>query len=250
MTSFLTFTIYAPLASWGEVAVGEVRDSLDRPTRSAVLGLLAACLGINREAQDKHDALDNGYGLAVHALRVGRPMEDYHTTQSVARAAVKKMKPVTRRELLMAVGSSERETILSTRTLRQDALIRIVIWQLEDAPWSLDELKDALNSPVYVPYAGRKSNPFGLPFDARVVDSETLSDVLKDELSERGPVLARFGLVNDKTISEVWHDDAPDAMLGLDRDRVVVRRDRPVSRTRWQFAERNWIVSRLSEGAP
>ena len=30
MTGFLLFTLYAPLASWGEIAVGETRGSWDR----------------------------------------------------------------------------------------------------------------------------------------------------------------------------------------------------------------------------
>src|SRR6185295_12377864 len=48
MPSFLVFRLYGPLASWGEVAVGEVRPSNLHPTRSALLGLLGAALGLRR----------------------------------------------------------------------------------------------------------------------------------------------------------------------------------------------------------
>ena len=41
MSELLVFRLFGPLASWGEIAVGQVRPSAVRPTRSALLGLLA-----------------------------------------------------------------------------------------------------------------------------------------------------------------------------------------------------------------
>ena len=73
MTEFLLLTLYAPLASWGDIAVGEVRGSWDRPSRSAVLGLVAAALGVDRADQAAHDALDVGYGVAVRQDAAGAP---------------------------------------------------------------------------------------------------------------------------------------------------------------------------------
>jgi CRISPR system Cascade subunit CasD len=83
MTAFLSFAIYAPLSSWGEIAVGEVRDSLDRPTRSAVLGLVGAALGVDRDDSEALSALESNYGVAVHSLTTGSALRDYHTVQSV-----------------------------------------------------------------------------------------------------------------------------------------------------------------------
>lgn len=45
---FLTATLYAPTGSFGDIAVGERRGTERRPTRSALLGLLGASLGIER----------------------------------------------------------------------------------------------------------------------------------------------------------------------------------------------------------
>ena len=45
MPRYVVFRLAAPLASFGEVAVGERRPTADRPTRSAVIGLLGAALG-------------------------------------------------------------------------------------------------------------------------------------------------------------------------------------------------------------
>ena len=49
MRDFLLFTYYAPIAAFGQVAVGEVRGSWERPGKSAILGLLAAGLGLARD---------------------------------------------------------------------------------------------------------------------------------------------------------------------------------------------------------
>ena len=123
MTDFLLFTLYAPLASWGDIAVGGARNSWDRPSRSAVLGLLAAALGIPREKQERHAALDIGYGLAVRLDAGGTSLQDFHTVQTAAEPEIRKMfgrkRPASRRALLSV---EFRQTILSRRELREDAL--------------------------------------------------------------------------------------------------------------------------------
>ena len=53
MKEYLVFQLYAPLASWGEEASGEIRHSATVPTRSALLGLLAAALGIRRDEEER-----------------------------------------------------------------------------------------------------------------------------------------------------------------------------------------------------
>ncbi|HLD44337.1 MAG TPA: CRISPR-associated protein Cas5, partial [bacterium] len=46
---YLVFQLRAPLSAWGETAVGEYRPTSNYPSNSALLGLLAAALGIDRE---------------------------------------------------------------------------------------------------------------------------------------------------------------------------------------------------------
>src|SRR3954452_22752570 len=81
MTDILTFALAAPLAAMGEIAVGERRGSWTRPGRSAVLGLIAACLGIDRDDEEAHAALESGYGLALRLQSLGPLLADYHTAQ-------------------------------------------------------------------------------------------------------------------------------------------------------------------------
>lgn len=84
---YLAFTLAAPLASFGAIAVGERRSSWDRPAKSAVLGLIAGALGLTRDDADAHRALADDYLYAVRVedfdLRTPRPpLTDYHTAQT------------------------------------------------------------------------------------------------------------------------------------------------------------------------
>lgn len=250
MTQFLLARLYAPMASWGDITVGERRTSWDRPSRSAILGLIAAALGAKREEQDKHDALDRGYGVAIRVDHAGRPMTDYHTAQSVSESAVKKAKPATRRELLAA---GERETILSQRHYRLDALHTLALWAKAEAPYALEALETALQKPHFVLWAGRKANPFGLPLAPQIFESESLAGAFAryaalpdnpafEDLARIKPSRTPWG-------REVSRDIDPNVASGFPINRRETRRDASAHRTRWQFAERIVEVGVLAEPA-
>lgn len=239
MTEFLLFTLYAPLASWGDVAVGEVRGSWDRPGRSAVLGMVAAALGIRREEQERHDELDSMLGVAIRLDAPGRPLVDYHTAQTVATPDLRKRRVATRRELLNAVTADRWKTILSRRTYRVDALVTAALWVRGEARHSLHGIAEALRRPRFVLYAGRKSNPFGIPVRPQVVSARTLAEAL----SARDPLPPGMGEHGLRPSSgwgrEVSHDPCTGFASGLEPIRREVRRDARPHRARWQFHERN-----------
>lgn len=252
MTGFLLFTLYAPLASWGEIAVGEARGSWDRPSRSAVLGLLAAALGITRQDQDGHDGLDSGYGLAVRLDVSGTSLVDYHTAQTAAESEIRKafgkQRPSTRRAFLSV---AERHTILSRRELREDTLATACVWACEGARWPLEALKQALERPFFTLYAGRKANVFGLPLGPAIVEAETLSE----SFSLRRPAPNGIDLSPLKPPRESWgrevaHDPLPQGVAsGLKKARTETRRDSSPQRARWQFSERAVTIGLLPEEA-
>ena len=240
MSEFLLLTLYAPLASWGEIAVGEVRGSWDRPSRSALLGLLAAALGLTRDNQVAHDALDAGYGIAVRLDAPGTPMVDYHTAQTVAESVLKKSRPSTRKKMLEA---GDRETILSWRSYRADALATVAIWAHGQPRWSLSDLETALQRPKFTLFAGRKSNPFGLPLNPVLAKTRTLAEAF----ASRSPDAAAIDLTTLKPKTgwgrEIAHDIADDIETGLTLRRRETRRDAKPHRTRWQFENRTVEVS-------
>ncbi len=62
---YLLFRLYGPMASWGEIAVGETRHTASYPGKSAIIGLMAAALGIKRTESEKQQQMQQGYSLAV-----------------------------------------------------------------------------------------------------------------------------------------------------------------------------------------
>ena len=251
MSQFLVFTLYAPLASWGDTAVGESRGSWDRPSRSAVLGLVAGALGVERDRQAELDGIEAGYGMAVRVDAVGMRLNDYHTTQTVAesdRKRAQRGRPALSRAALFA-ACPDRKTMLSTRVYLQDSCATVVLWARRGAPVALGALRNALQRPHFVPYAGRKSNVLGLPLDPSVVVAETLAAALSARPVIPAGLPAPPSILRAAFEAEAWevsHDDSCEAdgvVSGLTPMRREARRDRSVHRGRWQFGVRTMVTS-------
>ena len=105
-----SFRLFGPLAAWGEIAVGEIRPSALQPTRSALLGLLAAALGLERGDEPKHAALARAVRFGVQVESAGVPISDYHTAQVL---------PARRRRILATRADQVRG---DRHELRHDAL--------------------------------------------------------------------------------------------------------------------------------
>jgi CRISPR system Cascade subunit CasD len=239
MAEFLTFVLAAPLGAMGALAVGERRGGWDRPGRSAVVGLIAGCLGLDRTAEADHAALSAGFGLAIRREGGLTPLlSDYHTAQTAPTRRNRSF--ATRREEAAAAD----QTILTRRDYRADIAFTILVWLREvSAPWTLNDLAEALRRPHFTPYLGRKSCPLGLPMAPLVVTAATVREAF--EVRDAGAreierkALARPGG------GTLWADRQAEGEpeLGLDEARSEVRRDEPISRARWQFGLREEIVA-------
>lgn len=245
MHRYLVFQLYGPLVSWGEQAVGEARHSATHPSRSAVLGLLAAALGIKRpdtagkpeEKEDfekQHLLLADSIGVGVKVDSAGIVLKDYHTTQVPPQN--KKVRHLfTRRDEL---GAEKLGTILSSREYRQDALYIAALWLKGKGEFcSLQDLKDALQRPVYTLYFGRKSCPPALPLNPVIVEADSLKSVL-DQYPR--PLFSESESVADRLrgkIQTLYFWEACEHS-GMQEDFRTPRYDEPISRLRWQFGSR------------
>ncbi len=240
MPGFLTFALVAPLASFGAIAVGERRPTWDRPARSAVLGLVGACLGLEREDDDAQAALAGAYGVALLCHAPGRPLADYHTAQ--VPPARGKRRFATRAEELRAPDLA---TILSRRDYRTGAWHLAALWARGPDPrWPLPDIAAAMRTPTFVPYLGRKGCPLGLPL-APALDDAPNPGVALARRHRGGPEAAFHHLadtVGEAVVArDAWDGDA-DSTLAR---RVEVRRDQPRSRRLWQFDLRREVVEGL-----
>lgn len=174
MAEYLVFRLYGPLASWGEIAVGESRQSAVHPTRSALLGLIGAALGVEREDDERQARLATGYRFGIKVVSLGTPLRDYHTVQAPSQQ--RKVSFHTRRQEL--VGAGKLNTLLSSRVYRCDSISLVAVQTVEGAPYTVPELSAALRHPVFPLYLGRRSCPLALPVHPQVVMCQTVREAL------------------------------------------------------------------------
>lgn len=256
MKDYLLLRLYGPLASWGEIAVGEARHSAVHPSRSALLGLLAAALGIRRDDELGQQAIIQGYRFAIKLEQSGRPLRDYHTVQKGV--LPRKGKFRTRRQELAA---DKCDTLLSSREYRCDSLALVAVEPLAEAPYSLDQLATALRFPVFTLYLGRKSCPLAAPLFPQQVAAASVREALDATPWPSLLTVLKYRLPED---SETWPTKEEKRLFRLGQARYYweegmeagmspsfesIRQDQPLSRQRWQFApRREWVY--LSEGTP
>lgn len=238
MPGFLTFHLVAPMASFGAIAVGERRPGWDRPARSAVLGLIGACLGVKRDDEPGQQALASDYHLALLCHAPGLLLADYHTAQMPS--AKRGRRFATRAQELAA---PDLNTVLSRRDYRTGAWHLGAVWPKTEHPrWSLDQLAAAMSRPVFVPSLGRKSCPLGLPLAPRIADAADPVAALTDRhaAAPSDIMVLRATLATHPAPLTVTLD--ADLIDPDTAPMVQSRRDQPLSRMRWQFDLRREAV--------
>jgi CRISPR system Cascade subunit CasD len=168
----LVLRLAAPLQSWGERSRYNRRDTQPQPTKSGILGLLAAAEGRPREA-----ALTDLLGLRL-GVRIDQPgtlLRDYHTVSDHrglplpaakvdAKGAQKKTGPA-------------KYTGVTQRYYLQDAVFTVAL--RGPAPL-LRDLEHALRHPVFPLSLGRRSCPPTGPVSLGLRTDADLTEVLTD----------------------------------------------------------------------
>ena len=232
---YLVFQLCAPLAAWGDVAVGEYRGSREHPGTSALIGLLGAALGLRRDNESAHAALRDGYRFAVGVVAAGQLLRDYHTAQVPGRSTLKGRPHATRRDEL-SVPKHELNTILSTRDSRQGVAYAVAVQAEPGAPHGLQALSQALREPRFVLYLGRKCCPPAAPLAPRIVPAASAQAALLDYLAACDPP----GVLR----SLAWGDGV---QAGVSAHLSVPRKDRLIRRSAWQFGDRTEHLALLAE---
>lgn len=250
---FLLFQIYAPLVSWGEIAVGEDRQSSQQPSKSAIIGLVSAALGIKREEEKRLNVLSEALGLGIKLCSSGSVLKDFHTVQ-VPRKENKIVYHTRQSEL--TTSSDKIGTILSRREYRCDAFAIVAIYIKKiNSEFTLQSIERALYKPVFHLYFGRKSCVPALPLRPKIVPKNCLRDaffeyqlefpipVREDEpdwLRKSFNQYRQKSLFDEKGISYFWEEGIDS---GFNTLQIVERYDQPVSRKRWQFTYRHECMS-------
>ena len=233
---FLVFQLVAPLAAWGDVAVGQYRGSRDAPGESALIGLLAAALGVRRDDEAAHAGLRDGYAFAVGTVENGSLLRDFHTAQTPGRNDLKGRPHRTRRDEL-AVPKHQLNTILSTRDYRQGGEWVVAVQAMPGATHELSVLQGALREPRFVLYFGRKSCPPAAPLAPGIIDADSALEAIFGWFRAAGS--------SAKLHSLAWDDRTT---AGTAAHLSVPRKDRLIRRKGWLFGDRTEHVALLAEG--
>jgi len=140
------------------------------PTRSAILGLLGAALGITRKNHEQLYALSSQLKIAVQVNRAGQKIVDYHTVQNFR----------------SPMGKIQKGTKPTYREYWCDSEHSFAITADED---TIELLSAKVQSPVFTLFQGRKSCPLTRPLFDRVVDNDNPANALK-ELGSIGQIFS------------------------------------------------------------
>lgn len=137
----LLFRLEGPMQSWGYRSRFDYRDTALEPTRSGVIGLICAAMGIARvEDISRFDTIRMG----VRVDKAGRPERDYHTARDVIKA-----------------DGSGTNTVISHRDYLADASFTVGLQS--DDKGLLEEIAKALCNPTWTLFLGRKAFPLTIP---------------------------------------------------------------------------------------
>lgn len=148
----LLLRLAGPMQSWGDHSTFSVRDTATVPTRSAMIGIIAAAQGRRRgESMIDLAALE----FTVRVDRPGTVMSDFHTVggglppeRTVPTAEGKRRQ----------IGAG---TIVSRRFYLADAVFTVAVTGPDVL---IGQVHEALANPVWAPYLGRRSCPVEHPF--------------------------------------------------------------------------------------
>jgi CRISPR system Cascade subunit CasD len=248
MRDYLIFSIAAPMASYSaQYDPGERRNSANRPSKSGVLGMIAAALGIERAEEDRFEALRDSLGFAVRVGEAGTPAFDYHTSQ--VPPARRNRRFATRADEL-SVPKTELKTILSTREFRVNAFASPAVWlRKPGGPFSLAGIAAAIRRPHFALYAGRKSHPLMLPCHPIVVEANSVTDAFAAFDAGLPPAISAFRarFLRERKSEPVIYCDLDDASASV-YERVEQRRDMPESRVKWRYGLRQEAVLPAGQG--
>lgn len=172
MQAYLILKLQGTLQSWGAHTYEDYRPSSMFPTHSGLLGLLAACLGIERQDHERLQSLDQSIEYAVRADRrtldgreVLNPTKitDFHTVLNARRVD----------------GRPNRYPVVSRREYLCDATFTVAMRQSGKPAITLDTFEAAIKKPYYTPFLGRRSCPLTRPLWEQRIEAESFEEALQ-----------------------------------------------------------------------
>lgn len=158
------------LSAYGLQTFDVHRKANHFPTRSAIIGLLAAALGIARKEQRALYELSENLAIAVQVNQVGEKMVDYHTVQNFR----------------SPMGKIQSGTKPTYREYWCDSEYTFAIAATDQL---IEQLVEAVRSPKFTLFQGRKSCPLTRPLFEKLVGEKNPAIAL-NKLNKNGQVFS------------------------------------------------------------
>lgn len=216
MSHILFMRLSGPMQSWGVMSRFSRRDTGKEPSKSGVIGLICAAMGISRDDDQHPDFLKlTKVKLGIRVLRSGVLQSDYHTAQNIAKA-----------------DGGIKDTELSTRFYLADADF-IAALESEDRDL-LERVHAAVKTPVWQLFLGRKAfvphTPVYVNDEVAFLENSDLHTALND-----GRIVERIC-----AFKPYKNFDRPQRLIIETDDGSEIRQDMPLS-----FAERRFTIRRV-----
>lgn len=194
MPRFLVLRLDGPMQAWGTHTYEDFRPSNLFPTRSGLVGLLGACLGIDRRDRDGLERLAASVEFTV---RVDRGAVRREVAQPAEKAAVKLPDFHTVLDARKVDGSVNKNPVVSRREYLFDAAFTAAVGERLGGLVTLEPIADALRRPCFTPVLGRRCCPIARPLLDGSIAEATDAKALLDGIAPFGGVLyAEGGLVS------------------------------------------------------
>ena len=194
----LLLKLKGPMQSWGTSSRFETRMTDYYPSKSAVIGIIAASFGYKRDEDEKIQRL-NDLDFAVRIDQEGVLKKDYQTVIKCKNNGVFERNYVTNRYYM------------------EDAVYVVAISHADEA-W-MDEIHDALRHPCFQPFMGRRSCPLPPDFIIDMVEDGVIEAL--ETLEWQAAPWYRKKHAQYRADIYADKDLIPDAPHSLRNDRVV-----------------------------
>ncbi len=190
-----------PMQSWGSDSHFETRHTDNYPSKSAVIGLIAASFGYRRNEDEKIRKL-NELHFAVRIDQVGTLLRDYHIARKYK-----------------SDGREDR-TYVSNRYYLEDAVFIVAIaHENEDY---INEIEEALRKPYFQTFMGRRSLVLSADFIQDAFNEDIIEVLKKYEWQAAKWYKKKYR--NEKLVLEIYADSDL-----LETSTYKMRRDRVIS---------------------
>lgn len=207
----LLLRLMGPMQSWGTTSRFDQRDTGKEPSKSGVIGLIAAAMGIERENWIDLEPL-TCLAMGVRHDRPGVPKRDYQTAGCAATDTI-----------IKADGKPSKDGVPSRRDYLADAAFLVGL-ECEDR-LLLERIYVALQNPVWTLALGRKSY---VPSESIWIQNGFLDAPLREAL-ERWPWISS---------TRKWEKSPEKLLVSFESNdgSGVLKMDQPLS----SFAERRF----------